>query len=494
MFWTKGKLLVVGLVMASIVSFIGSSLSQGEVPGNDKPQDPPPAKAVGPQKKVGGKPAADGTLDKLPRGVIAKVGEPFQDGLKVQAQSGPGGWASVPMLLLFDKETTIIFANGKKATVADLKAGRWISFKNSANLEPVGIARARAELVVLDLPDDDGKFPVHSLAVSRDQKLIATVGITSRYVNPPVYRVVLVDAETSQVVRELECGNSPVNKLVFSRDGNLLYGGVDLFNYGNHFDHGTGGLLVWDVATGKSITAMAGLWALSPDGKHLAIVNNFVDKDAFHDNGRKALPASFTLLVIDTITWQQVARLYEKNTTMPALCFSPDGKTLALSVRPYDIRLWDWQAGKDRLRIEAPKLQEATKKMWGDGCVPYLEFSPDGSLLASMTDLLPDYYETPRKIDLWNASTGKLVRSLEVGRYRPSYMTFTPKGDQIAMIDQVKFRLLDAVSGKTAKEFRCQVGTWVGLTPALYRYGLAPEQSPKAAPVFEKLWKLTGGT
>src|SRR5262249_38713451 len=158
----------------------------------------------------------------------------------------------------------------------------------------------------------------------------------------------------------------------------------------------------------------------------------FIDEDPGGEwPPRKALPPSFTLQVFDTTTWKQVARLYEENVRMAALSFSPDGKTLALSVTPYDIRLWDWKAGKDRLRIKPAKWNAATEKMWGDGWVPYLEFSPDGSLLASMTDLLPEYYQTPRKIDLWKVSTGKLVRSLEVGQYRPLYLTFTPKGDQI---------------------------------------------------------------
>ena len=398
------------------------------------------------------------------------------------------------MLLLFDKDTTIIYANRKKATVADLKPGRWISFKNSANLEPMGISRARVELVVLDQADE-GKFPIHWLAVSRDRKLIATVGITSRYVAPPVIRVVLVNVEASQVMRELECDTNPINKLIFSPDGKLLYGGFDPFNSGDHFYHWNGRLFVWEVATGKCIKEMtAGLWALSPDGKNLATVENWVDDDPGGKMPpRKATPPTFTLQIFDATTWKQVARLQEENATMPALCFSPDGKTLALSVRPYDIRLWDWQAGKDRLRIEATKWKEATKAMWGVGWVPFLEFSSDGSLLASMTDLLPEYYEKPRKIDLWDASTGKLVRSLEVGQYRPSCLTFTSKGDQIAMIEQAKFRMIDAVSGKTTKEFKGRVGNGLSLAVALYRHGLAPEQAPKAAPVFQQLWDLTGG-
>ena len=71
-------------------------------------------------------------------------------------------------------------------------------------------------------------------------------------------------------------------------------------------------------------------------------------------------------------------------------------------------------------------------------------------------------------------------------------MTFTPKGDQIALVDKAKFRLIDAVSGKTAKEFKCQVGVWIGLAPALYRHGLALS-SAKAPPVFGRLWNLASG-
>src|SRR5438132_1549823 len=109
MCWTKRRLSVATFAMASILSLIGVSPGQEKVPEGDKPQ-----------KK------GDAPSDKLPRGVVAKVGDPFKDGLKVQC--AVGGFC-YPMLLYFDKNTSITFADGKKATVADLKPGRWISFK-----------------------------------------------------------------------------------------------------------------------------------------------------------------------------------------------------------------------------------------------------------------------------------------------------------------------------------------------------------------------------
>ena len=60
MFWTKGKLSLARLVTVSIVSLIGCSPGQGVVqrvvPGDDTPQDTPPANAGGPQGNGGGKP------------------------------------------------------------------------------------------------------------------------------------------------------------------------------------------------------------------------------------------------------------------------------------------------------------------------------------------------------------------------------------------------------------------------------------------------------
>ncbi len=412
------------------------------------PSDPAP--------KAGGPTTAQDLFDDMERGVIAKVGDPFAEGVTVQWSIRSPIKATNIALLHFDQKTTIVFADRMKATVADLKPGRWISFKT--RLKPDGVYKGRAELVVLDLPDD-GKlqpfkvlfdrgvnFPHNALTVSRDGKMIAAVGFT-RGSYPPVARVVLVDAATSKVVRELECDTVPVDKLVFSPDGKLLYGRP----------------FVWDVATGKRVQQMGSdSWDLSPDGKHLATVSNFVDNDPGFD-GRKPIPPSFSLQVIDTATWKAVKSLSEQNVRMGPVRFSPDGKILALAVLPRDIRLWDWQSGKDTLRIEAMKVPEATRKTWGDGEVSHFEFSPDGKLLASITGVR--HLRFPHKIDLWDVPTGKPVRSLDAGKEGADHLTFTPKGDRIALIDLVNFRLIDTATGKLAKELPCQVLVWTGLAP-----------------------------
>lgn len=74
-------------------------------------------KGVGadPTPKTGDRPLP--SLDNLQRAVIAKIGDPFKEGMKVQ-------WQGSSVLLKFDENTTIIYADRRPATVADLKPGR----------------------------------------------------------------------------------------------------------------------------------------------------------------------------------------------------------------------------------------------------------------------------------------------------------------------------------------------------------------------------------
>jgi WD40 repeat protein len=437
----------------------------------------------------------------LTKGIITKIDDAFDGRIEVQ-----GMWGQ--LVLRLDKNTRIIHANGKKATTSDLMTGQRVNL-NFDSLEQSNPSKARAKYIVIDAPDDGIplpfkvlhnlknrhiRFPLGSLTVSRNGKLIAAAGSTYQLGIQPVQTVIVVDAESSKVLRELPCGTNLINKLVFSRDSKLLFAGGQPSPQEYHFVAlKNNPLFVWDLTTGKSVKEMTtSLWDPSPDGKHLVVVDNFVDEDPGGQIGHVEMPPTFTLQVFDTANWKEVARIHEKNAVITTVRFSPDSKMLAMSVPPYSIRLWDWQASKDTRRIEVPKLDEATTKMRGQGQVPYLEFSPDGSILATLTDLMPVYYPTPRKIDLWNVSTGKLVRSLEVGPHRPMFLSFTPKGDKIAISTVWEnFRLLDVASGKSSNELP---NNQPFLARTLYHHGLTPEQSPQALPIFRDLWiQATGG-
>lgn len=329
-------------------------------------------------------------------------------------------------------------------------------------------------------------FPLSALTLSRDGKRLASIEGIYAFGVQPQYRVIVADVATGRRLRELPMHTTFVNRLALSPDGKVVYAGVNV-----QISRGQGGttLVAWDVDAGKRLHETAAAdWDLSPDGRRLALVENWVDIDPGSE-GRQALPPTYTVRVLDTTTWKEVSRLHEVGTTMSALRFSPNGRTLALSVPPYSIRLWDWQPRKEKLRFEATRLDAAQAKLWVTGQVNTLAFDPDGTILATITEAPPDESRDPLKIDLWDARTGKRLRSLEGSKYRPAMLAFTPQGDRIALADVGnRFHLIDATTGKVVRaiDFHGQAL----LAATLYQGGKTPEQLPDGPPLLGRLWKL----
>jgi WD40 repeat protein len=116
-----------------------------------------------------------------------------------------------------------------------------------------------------------------------------------------------------------------------------------------------------------------------------------------------------------------------------------------------------------------------------------LTFSPDGKLLASVIDLLPEHHNFARKIDIFDTATGKLLRSFDGAEGRPSTLDFTPNSDQLAIATrQNNFKLLNATTGKAVKEFTTP--GHADLAVRLCRTGLTPDRKPKDTPLVPRLW------
>ena len=203
----------------------------------------------------------------------------------------------------------------------------------------------------------------------------------------------LRDAATGEVRAVLGPARwEAARKVAFSPDGRRLFAQVMTDRLKPLIAHD---LVAWDVSSGERLGSFPyvaehldeGSFALSPDGRFLAFVDNserlparvktskmaFLSAGVAHEvevasNEHPGLPK---VKVWDVPAWKEAATVDGGR----PLAFSPDGKTLATGDRDWHAtvaRLWDAEDGRPRSVLEGKP-----EGIWPIG------FSPDGRFLAS---------------------------------------------------------------------------------------------------------------
>ncbi|HQU45591.1 MAG TPA: WD40 repeat domain-containing protein, partial [Pirellulales bacterium] len=114
-----------------------------------------------------------------------------------------------------------------------------------------------------------------------------------------------------------------------------------------------------------------------------------------------------------------------------AVCFSPDGRTLAEAVGP-SIRLWDLNSRRVVRRIKC------------EADVSALEFSPDGRRLAA---------GAAERLQLWDVAGGKLLADWRAHRTQILVVAFSPSGLLASASRDGLVRLWNGTTGEEVATF-----------------------------------------
>jgi WD40 repeat protein len=201
---------------------------------------------------------------------------------------------------------------------------------------------------------------------------------------------VAIDYAGRRQVRFVNGGGNPRFRMFGNRSGMAFSADAKTLFLSDH-----AGLLFWDLADPKATQPRMvrpenfffhnAPVALAPDGKTAAAMSMM--------GGDQDMAVRF----FDTLTGME-ARQIENDQPIQGLCFSPDGRLLAVATQQR-IELWDVANG-DEVRV-FPAAPNTFYQL--------LTFSPDGKMLAAIGN--PNRFPVPEdsavEIHLWETASGK---------------------------------------------------------------------------------------
>lgn len=311
-------------------------------------------------------------------------------------------------------------------------------------------------------------MPMTSVAFSPDGETLAVgsynnylfpegaekLELGSEYAREPA--VLLIDAVSGSPLQVFKQGDPDtdqrISRLIFSPNGNFL--AVGSF-YGT-FMRNMGDFEVLDIRDGTSIiesveSAEDVEWwgsldsmAFSPDGTIMT-----TGLSLKKSNTESGLSKEYEVFVWDLISGELLSRLTGFEQAVSSLAFSPDGTMLASGSDVGGAMLWkteDWSKIRSLRGSGKPAEYSTIEVLSLRSHASSLEYSPDGSVLATSA--------SDGTIEIWNTASGLCLKRLTNHSTTIADFAFSADGSELASVSFDGHTLrYDISSGKLVADF-----------------------------------------
>ena len=254
-----------------------------------------------------------------------------------------------------------------------------------------------------------------NVAYSPDGSKIATVFNKGK--------IAIWDAATGRIITKLAGhGDKSIGGIVFSSDSRRL---VSFYTFES-------AIRIWDATSGTLTRSISqenvGSASFSPDGSHIA--------GAYYVLGSN----DDVIKIWNTANGSEIRTIAEQTSSIRSITYSPNGRQI-LTATNEGIRVWDAGNGQ-RIRIidSETRYERAI-------------FSPNGRYIAAYINRRNSVYA----IRIFNAETGQEIQSIPVQLY-PYDITYSPDGKQLLVNargdnENILIKIFDPETGRELRSF-----------------------------------------